>query len=49
VSFEDAGDQQLKNIARPVRTYRVRIEAPRNVQPRYNMCPTEPIDVITAE
>jgi adenylate cyclase len=26
VRFEDAGEQQLKNIARPVRTYRVRIE-----------------------
>jgi TolB-like protein len=24
ISFEDAGDQQLKNIARPVRVYRVR-------------------------
>jgi len=26
VSFEDAGDQHLKNIARPVRTYRVRLD-----------------------
>jgi adenylate cyclase len=26
VRFQDAGEQQLKNIARPVRTYRVRIE-----------------------
>src|SRR5205807_5821297 len=26
VNFEDAGDQQLKNIARPVRTYRVRLD-----------------------
>src|SRR5262249_848927 len=25
VNFEDAGEQQLKNIARPVRTYRVRL------------------------
>ena len=25
VSFEDAGEQQLKNIARPVRTYRLRL------------------------
>src|SRR5215204_4377314 len=26
ISFEDAGEQQLKNIARPVRVYRVRFE-----------------------
>ena len=26
VAFEDAGEQQLKNIARPVRVYRVRLE-----------------------
>src|SRR6266699_2483919 len=26
VNFEDAGEQQLKNIARPVRTYRVRLD-----------------------
>ena len=26
VSFDDAGEQQLKNIARPVRTYRVRLD-----------------------
>jgi TolB-like protein len=26
VNFEDAGEQQLKNIARPVRAYRVRLE-----------------------
>jgi TolB-like protein/class 3 adenylate cyclase len=26
VSFEDAGEQQLKNITRPVRVYRVRLE-----------------------
>src|SRR6266496_3602212 len=26
IGFEDAGDQQLKNIARPLRVYRVRIE-----------------------
>src|SRR6202040_4192316 len=25
VSFEDAGDQQLKNIARPVKVYRIRL------------------------
>src|SRR5438067_5020432 len=26
LNFEDAGDQQLKNIIRPVRTYRVRLD-----------------------
>jgi adenylate cyclase len=26
VNFEDAGEQQLKNIARPVRTYRVKLD-----------------------
>src|SRR5262249_40739706 len=26
MNFEDAGEQQLKNIARPVRTYRVRLD-----------------------
>ena len=26
-SFEDTGEQQLKNIARPVRIYRVRFDA----------------------
>jgi TolB-like protein/class 3 adenylate cyclase/tetratricopeptide (TPR) repeat protein len=26
VNFEDAGEQQLKNIARPVRTYRLRLD-----------------------
>jgi adenylate cyclase len=26
ISFEDAGEQQLKNIARPVRVYRVRVD-----------------------
>jgi class 3 adenylate cyclase len=26
LNFEDAGDQQLKNIARPVRVYRVRLD-----------------------
>jgi TolB-like protein/class 3 adenylate cyclase len=26
VAFEDAGEQQLKNISRPVRTYRVRLD-----------------------
>src|SRR5208282_1526730 len=25
IAFEDAGEQQLKNIARPVRVYRVRL------------------------
>jgi TolB-like protein/class 3 adenylate cyclase/Tfp pilus assembly protein PilF len=28
VAFEDAGEQQLKNIARPVRTYRLRLDRP---------------------
>ena len=28
VAFEDAGEQQLKNIARPVRVYRVRFDVP---------------------
>src|SRR5262249_41285546 len=27
VAFEDAGEQQLKNIARPVRTYRLRLDS----------------------
>ena len=27
IAFEDMGEQQLKNIARPVRVYRVRLEA----------------------
>src|SRR5438270_4872474 len=27
-SFEDMGDQQVKNIARPVRTHRVRLDSP---------------------
>jgi adenylate cyclase len=30
VSFEDTGEQRLKNIARPVRVYRVRFEQPGN-------------------
>jgi adenylate cyclase len=28
ITFEDAGEQQLKNIARPVRVYRVRLDKP---------------------
>jgi adenylate cyclase len=28
LAFEDIGEQQLKNIARPVRVYRIRLEAP---------------------
>ena len=27
IAFEDIGEQQLKNIARPVRVYRVRLNA----------------------
>ena len=27
IAFEDMGEQQLKNIARPVRVYRVRLDA----------------------
>ena len=26
IAFEDAGEQQLKNIARPVRVYQLRLE-----------------------
>ena len=26
IAFEDLGEQQLKNIARPVRVYRVRLD-----------------------
>jgi adenylate cyclase len=34
VAFEDAGEQQLKNIARPVRTYRLRLDSsPRQGKP----------------
>src|SRR5262252_1925374 len=34
VAFEDVGEQQLKNIARPVRTYRLRLDrAPRHGKP----------------
>ena len=32
VTFEDAGQHQLKNIARPVRVYRVRLHEPTNAQ-----------------
>jgi class 3 adenylate cyclase len=32
VTFEDAGERQLKNIARPVRVYRVRLNKSANVQ-----------------
>src|SRR5258708_21378426 len=28
VAFDDLGDQQVKNIARPIRVYRVQIEKP---------------------
>jgi adenylate cyclase len=28
IAFEDLGEQQLKNIARPVQVYRIRLEAP---------------------
>jgi TolB-like protein/Flp pilus assembly protein TadD len=33
VAFEDAGEQQLKNIARPVRVYRVRFEGAAKARP----------------
>jgi adenylate cyclase len=33
VLFEDAGEHQLKNIARPVRAYHVRFDRPANVTP----------------
>jgi TolB-like protein/tetratricopeptide (TPR) repeat protein len=33
VAFEDAGEQQLKNIARPVRVYRVQFDATAKLQP----------------
>ena len=32
ITFEDAGQHQLKNIARPVRVYRVRLNEPTNAQ-----------------
>jgi adenylate cyclase len=33
-AFEDLGEQQVKNIARPVRIYRVRLEGPSLTLPR---------------
>ena len=33
VAFEDTGEQQLKNIARPVRVYRVQFEGTANARP----------------
>jgi TolB-like protein len=33
ISFEDTGEQQLKNIARPVRVYRVRFEGAAKARP----------------
>jgi adenylate cyclase len=33
LAFEDAGEQQLKNIARPVRVYRVRLDAAPKSEP----------------
>ena len=42
VSFEDAGEQQLKNIARPVRVFRVALDDARPAKPiwpRHNAAP----------
>src|SRR5207302_7753814 len=41
--FEDLGEQQVKNIARPVRVYRVRPGSPHpNPPPRAQGCPGKP-------
>jgi TolB-like protein/class 3 adenylate cyclase len=40
--FEDLGDQQVKNIARPVRVYRVRDVAPKNPLPAALPLPDKP-------
>jgi len=33
-----------------VKLYRLTLDQPaRNTQPRYNVCPTDPIDVVTSE
>jgi adenylate cyclase len=38
ISFEDAGEQQLKNIAKPVRIYRVRLDGSPLRHGRYLHC-----------
>src|ERR1700682_5233035 len=42
VAFEDLGDQSVKNIARPIRVFRVRIE------PDPNTAPVDPKDAVVA-
>jgi adenylate cyclase len=41
-SFEDLGEQQVKNIARPVRVYRVRIRGTAAATPLASMVPDRP-------
>ena len=42
IAFEDAGEQQLKNIARPVRVYRVRLDRQLRTRCRRCRCQTKP-------
>ena len=42
VTFDDAGEQALKNIARPVRVYRVRLEAAAEHRHQRSACPINP-------
>jgi TolB-like protein/class 3 adenylate cyclase/Tfp pilus assembly protein PilF len=46
-AFEDMGDQTVKNIARPVRTYRVRFEGPEQTV-RMTLRPARRRNVVTA-
>jgi adenylate cyclase len=42
IAFEDAGEQQLKNIARPVRVYRVRLDSTAEVVATPSASPSKP-------
>ena len=47
IAFEDTGEQQLKNIARPVRVYRVRFDGAARPQPTLSL-PTKPSIAVLA-
>ena len=40
LAYQDIGEQQLKNIARPVRAYRIRLDGIAPAAPRRSRCPT---------
>ena len=46
IAFEDAGEQQLKNIAQPVRAYRVELDTPLKARPAAALPDTPSIAVL---